>query len=104
MSVSPPTLSGSIRLNVHFFEQGNVQLSTSFSPTFSLAASATPADVLKAIKKAEEEYQLELNETYREMSEKTYKSLRRALPIRRQKMDWAKVASYRLQKDIGGQA
>ena len=100
---SSPSVTGTIRLNVHFFEQGNVQLSTTFNPTISLSSSS-PEAILKAIRKAEEEYQLELNETYREMGEKTYKSLRRALPITRQKMDWAKVANYKLGKDLTGAA
>lgn len=100
---SSPVLTGTIRLNVHFFEQGNVQLSTSFSPTFGSLSSGNAQEVLKAIKRAEEEYQLELNETYREMAEKTYKGLRRALPVTRQKMDWAKVAGYRLGRDLTGQ-
>lgn len=89
LSSSPPSLSGSIQLHVHFFEQGNVQLTTSHTPALSLpeslAGDASPADVakvvLKTIKKAEEEYQMELNEAYREMSDKTFRNLRRALPV-----------------------
>jgi len=112
LSSSPASLTGQIQLNVHFFEQGNVQLSTSHQPKLelpsSISESSSPAElaktVLKVIGKAEEEYQLELNETYREMADKTFKSLRRALPITRQKMDWAKVANYKLQRDIGGTA
>jgi len=109
LSSSPASLSGSIQLHVHFFEQGNVQLTTSHTPTLSLPESVTqdasPAEVaksvLKTIKKAEEEYQMELNEAYREMSDKTFRNLRRALPITRQKMDWAKVANYKLGRNLG---
>ena len=39
----------------------------------------------------EGKYQVSLNETYTEMSEKTFKGLRRALPLTRQKIDWDKV-------------
>jgi F-actin-capping protein subunit alpha len=39
----------------------------------------------------EGEYQTSLNDTYAEMGEKTFKGLRRALPLTRQKMDWDKV-------------
>lgn len=89
LSSSPASLTGQIQLNVHFFEQGNVQLSTSHQPKLelpsSISESSSPAElaktVMKIIGKAEEEYQLELNETYREMADKTFKSLRRALPV-----------------------
>ncbi|KAL7009927.1 F-actin-capping protein subunit alpha [Cystobasidiomycetes sp. EMM_F5] len=108
MSGSKAELSGHIQINVHFFEQGNVQLATNVKPSLSLPDSITVASspqdiakaVIKVISKAEEEYQLELNEAYRELSEKTFRSLRRALPITRQKMDWAKVANYKVGKDL----
>lgn len=90
MSGSKAELSGHIQINVHFFEQGNVQLATNVKPSLSLPDSITVASspqdiakaVIKVISKAEEEYQLELNEAYRELSEKTFRSLRRALPVR----------------------
>ena len=99
-----------MQLNVHFFEQGNVQLATTHTPSISLGSAASgnasPAEIarsaLKAIGKVEEEYQLELNEAYREMAEKTFRSLRRALPITKQKMDWGKVANYKLGRDLSG--
>lgn len=34
-----------------------------------------------------------MNETYQEMGEKTFKGLRRALPLTRQKLDWDKVGA-----------
>lgn len=34
---------------------------------------------------------MSLNDTYQEMGEKTFKGLRRALPLTRQKIDWDKV-------------
>lgn len=90
LSQGQATLRGSIQINVHFFEQGNVQLATSFTPTIPLpesinASSSSPADIakatLKAIAKVEEEYQLELNEAYRDMADRTFRNLRRVLPV-----------------------
>jgi capping protein (actin filament) muscle Z-line, alpha len=43
------------------------------------------------IEDEEGKYQMSLNDTYHEMGEKTFKALRRALPMTRQKMDWDKV-------------
>lgn len=97
LSQEQPKLQGSVHINVHLFEQGNVQLATKFNPTVSLPdslnASSPPADIAKAvmkgISKVEEDYQLELNEAYRDMADRTFRNLRRVLPVTRQKMDWA---------------
>jgi capping protein alpha len=43
------------------------------------------------IEKEESSYQNALNDTYHDMGEKTFKGLRRALPLTRQKLDWDKV-------------
>jgi len=100
-------MRGKIAVNVHYYEQGNVQLaanrevSMSLPPTI-LQSSPTPsaAKVLALIESEEGEYQTSLTETYRDMSEKTYKSLRRALPMTRSKMDWDKVLGYKLGAEL----
>lgn len=62
-------------------------------PPAILQSSPSPsaAKVLALIESEEGDYQTSLTETYQGMSEKTYKSLRRALPMTRSKMDWDKV-------------
>jgi len=100
-------VQGKIAVNVHYYEQGNVQLaanhevSLSLPPTI-LQSSPTPsaAKVLALIQCEEGEYQTSLTETYQGMSEKTYKSLRRALPMTRSKMDWDKVLGYKLGAEL----
>jgi len=62
------------------------------------ATSATK--VLALIENEEGEYETSLTETYQNMSEKTYKSLRRALPMTRSKMDWDKVLGYKLGAEL----
>lgn len=51
--------------------------------------------LLKLIEIQEGEYQTSLANVYHEMGEKTFKGLRRALPMTRSKMDWDKVGKYR---------
>jgi capping protein alpha len=78
-----------IQINVHFFEQGNVQLATEYAPTITLPESlsdrSSAEDIakvaMKIIAKTEEEYQLELNESYRDMADRTFRNLRRVLPV-----------------------
>jgi capping protein alpha len=62
-------------------------------PSTIIQSSPAPsaAKVLALVESEEGEYQTSLTETYQGMSEKTYKSLRRALPMTRSKMDWDKV-------------
>jgi capping protein (actin filament) muscle Z-line, alpha len=57
--------------------------------TASPASSASK--ILALVEDEEGKYQTSLNDTYHEMGEKTFKGLRRALPMTRQKLDWDKV-------------
>jgi capping protein (actin filament) muscle Z-line, alpha len=109
-------VNGRVLVNVHYYEQGNVrdifvscctnlthlfgqvQLSTThaisltFPPVIVISPASTAASkILALIEDEEGKYQTSLNETYHEMGEKTFKGLRRALPLTRQKLDWDKV-------------
>jgi F-actin capping protein alpha subunit len=55
--------------------------------------SASASKILALIEDEEGKYQTSLNDTYHEMGEKTFKGLRRALPLTRQKLDWDKVGT-----------
>ena len=75
-----------------------VQLSTIHAVSFNVPSAivsspdaAKSAKILALIEDEERKYQISLNETYQEMKEKTFKGLRRALPLTRQKIDWDKV-------------
>ncbi|CAG8491075.1 1414_t:CDS:2 [Acaulospora colombiana] len=86
---------GNIKVNVHYYEDGNVQLDSSKEIEItSLLESEDPneraAAYAKSINKAEHEFQSALNEAYVELSENTFKGLRRALPLTRHKLDWDK--------------
>ncbi|KAF9519647.1 hypothetical protein BS47DRAFT_1312255 [Hydnum rufescens UP504] len=97
---------GRVLINVHYYENGNVQLSATHKPTFSfppyptLPPTTSASKILASIELQEGEYQTSLNDTYAEMGEKTFKGLRRALPLTRQKMDWDKVMGYRLGAEL----
>ncbi|RAL67346.1 hypothetical protein DID88_008105 [Monilinia fructigena] len=77
------SLTGSIKVDVHYYEDGNPAVS------YEIAV-------------AEQKYQEEINKGFNNLSEGAFKGLRRQLPITRQKIEWEKIAGYRLGQDIGG--
>lgn len=101
MDPSSGTLEGSIKVDVHYYEDGNVRLLTNKSVSASVPSS-TGAGIAKEIAAAEKKYQEELNRGFTSLSEGAFKGLRRQLPVTRQKIEWDKVASYRVGQDIGG--
>jgi capping protein alpha len=86
-------LKGTVHSNVHYFEDGNVQLDD--STTFSCELSGS--NLAEAMAKKVEEYEMEFNkgmeETYATMSETVLQGLRRRLPVTRVKFDWDNKAS-----------
>lgn len=59
-------------------------------------------EVIRTIARIEKAWQEELNRGFGRLSEGEFKSLRRQLPVTRQKVEWEKVGSYRAGKEIGG--
>ena len=89
-------LTGSIRIDVHYYEDGNVRLLTEKPISVSLSSSAGPEEIVRHIALLERKYQEEVNRTFSTLSEGAFKGLRRQLPITRQKIDWEKISSYRV--------
>ena len=98
---SASSLTGTIKVDVHYYEDGNVRLLTTKPVTLS-PGSLTAQTVVREIAVAEKKYQEELNKGFTNLSEGAFKGLRRQLPITRQKVEWDKIAGYRLGQDIGG--
>jgi len=101
------TVHGKILVNVHYYEQGNVQLETTHAVSITLPSaivtsspSASTSKILALVEDEEGKYQTSLNDTYHDMGEKTFKGLRRALPMTRQKLDWDKVLGYKLGAEL----
>lgn len=96
------SLSGTIHVDVHYYEDGNVRLTTTKTLTLSANMEAAAREVVRSIAGAERKYQEELNRGFTALSEGAFKSLRRQLPVTRQKVEWEKVGGYRLGQEIGG--
>ncbi|EOR01107.1 hypothetical protein E3P92_03582 [Wallemia ichthyophaga] len=99
---------GNIDISIHYFENGNVQLQASHAPKIKSPLQGPPTTpeeakkLVKAIIESDRQYQAHLNVLYQDkLSEKLFKSLRRALPITREKIDWDKVVNYKLGSELG---
>jgi len=55
---------------------------------------------MKLVASTEKDYQIGLNDLYAELSEKTFKTLRRTLPVHKQKLDWNRITSYKLNSEL----
>ena len=109
VDTSAKSLEGKILVNVHYYEQGNVQLSTTHTISLPLPPAINPSGGASAASKAlslieaeEGKYQTSLNDAYADMSEKTFKGLRRALPMTRSKLEWERVLGYKLGAELSG--
>lgn len=98
---SSQRLQGEIKVNVHYYEDGNVALTTKKVVTIESAGS-TGTEVIRKLATAEKTYQEELNRAFVNLSETSFKGLRRQLPVTRQKVEWEKVGGYKLGSDLRG--
>ncbi|KAJ1731464.1 F-actin-capping protein subunit alpha [Coemansia sp. Benny D160-2] len=105
-SFNPETkqLNGSTKVRVHYFEDGNVQLDTQSDFAADVPEPLDPAGaarrVAKLIRGYEAEFQQGINDGYRQLADKTFKGLRRALPVTCSKVDWENIANYKLGGEI----
>lgn len=95
------SLTGSIKIDVHYYEDGNVRLLTTKPIQQSLNASSAQ-EVVRQIALIERKYQEEVNRAFAGLAEGAFKGLRRQLPVTRMRVEWEKVSGYRLGQDIGG--
>lgn len=93
---SSGTLDASIKVDVHYYEDGNVRLLTERPVSTSLSSSPSAAEITRQIAVTEKKYQEDLNRAFGTLNEGTFKGLRRQLPITRQKIEWDKISGYRV--------
>ncbi|VDN57404.1 unnamed protein product [Dracunculus medinensis] len=97
-------VKGVIKVQVHYYEDGNVQLVSTKDITakINLLADHTQSakDIFKVIWDEESKYQEAVQDNYQQMSSTTFKALRRQLPVTGAKFDWNNAYAYRIGKDL----
>jgi len=85
-------MKANVKINVHYFEDGNVQLNTHVDKTVNITVTsdeeATGKNIAVAIAQIESEFQSQLEEMYVNMHRTTFKAMRRPLPVNRTLMIW----------------
>lgn len=83
-------ISGSMKVNVHYYEKGNIQLNTSreYGDTLSASSLAKVGEtIFKALEKSEGNFQDQIDSTCQNLTN-IFKLLRRRLPITATKFDF----------------
>ena len=99
---SSAELEGRIRIQVHYYEDGNVQMKTDktkkLKATVAGSADATAKNIITQIQECEANFHSELTTIFRTMNDNTFKALRRQLPVSKTKINWE---AYKGTKMLG---
>lgn len=86
------TVAGELKTRAHYFEDGNVQLQTKKPITAATLPQTDPAGVAQALRDhislEEKTLQEGLEEMYLNMTDETFKAMRRVMPVHRNKVSW----------------
>jgi len=98
-------VKATIKVNVHYFEDGNVQLHSNIdkatNANVTSDANNTATELAKAVAKLENEFQSALDNMYMNMGLSTMKQFRRFANVMRQPMNWM-PGVHALAQEVAG--
>jgi len=98
-------ITGKVRLNVHYFEEGNVQLNSDFQPeAIPISLSGDEGKdgkaIVDTISKLETDFHGKFEQFYVDMHDNLFKGMRRILPKTAKKFDW-NTATHAVASEMG---
>ncbi|GEQ67966.1 hypothetical protein JCM33374_g1632 [Metschnikowia sp. JCM 33374] len=94
-------ISGSVKLDIHYYEDGNVRLEFEQPTVASNLAEVSASAIVNYINKAENDATLKILDDFTLLNQKYFKNLRRLLPVTKSKINWGKaIGAYRLGSDV----
>jgi len=85
-------LEGTVKINAHYFEDGNVQLKLnkafSFPMDLKAEADVNCQRIMEKIRESEDQVLSGLDALYESLPSQVFKTMRKALPVTNSKMDW----------------
>lgn len=93
------SISGNIKVDIHYYEDGNVRLN--FDESVQDSISPTGKSIVNFINESENKITLKIVDNFNELNQKYFKNLRRLLPVTRAKIHWGNaIGNYRLGSDV----
>jgi capping protein alpha len=96
-------INGTMKVQVHYYEDGNVQLITNKSSEGKVRFSSRDelaSELVKKIEELENAYQLGIVAAYSKFTDSTFKQLRRPLPVTHAKINWDQLAAYKIGAEL----
>jgi len=103
VKVGSAALTGTIKVGVHYFEDGNVQLHANVNQAARVNVTAkedeTGQAIAASIAKIENDFHGHLEEMYVKMHTSTFKQMRRFYTLQREPMKWS-VAAHAMASEV----
>lgn len=94
---------GSVKLDIHYYEDGNVRLNFEENIDQS-TASFDASSIVNFINNTENKLTFKVIEEFNTLNKNTFKYLRRLLPVTKSKINWGKaIGTYKLGTDVVNQ-